>query len=102
MPKEVKILKGQTLADIAIQECGQLEGLRYIAKYNSCSMTEDLGAGFLLDIYEEGINANTLRIITKEGIKPACKFSPFIENEALPPVLGGIGYMAVGIDFIVS
>lgn len=42
MKQKVKILAGQSLLDIAIQECGTLEGVIELALLNGISVTESL------------------------------------------------------------
>lgn len=102
MLNEVKILKGQTLADIAIQETGWLEGLFDIAETNDISITEEVAAGTGVSIDNELVDSNQLRLNKLSLLEPATLFGPWVANEETAPALGGIGYMAVGIDFIVS
>lgn len=51
--KAIKVLYGQSVEDIAIQEYGALEGLRYLLPDNNLSLTELLYAGQELRIRTE-------------------------------------------------
>lgn len=102
MLNEVKIEKGQTLADMAIQETGWFEGIFDIADTNECGITDEIPAETLINIDDEKTFKNQLRLIKLENIKPATLFGPWKYEDIDEPVLGGIGYMAVGINFIVS
>ena len=72
----------QTLPDIALQECGNIEAAFDIARLNGLSLTDELKTGQTLD-----------------GVKPATAPSAG-EVEAAP--YGGIGYMGIEIDFVVK
>ncbi len=102
MLNAVKIEKGQTLADIAIQETGWLEGIFDIAETNDIGVTDELASETIINVDDQKTYKNQLRLIKLAEIKPATKFGPWKYEEIDEPVLGGIGYMAVGINFIVS
>ncbi|MBN1185777.1 MAG: hypothetical protein JXB49_26075, partial [Bacteroidales bacterium] len=99
--REVKILKGQTLADIAIQETGCLDGLFDLAITNGISMTEQLSSGSDIDIADTDINEQAYRLVKLENVKPATEFG-YVLSGGEDPMPEGIGYWSVGIDFIVS
>lgn len=101
MPKEVKILNGQTLADIAIQETGWLEGLFDLSVTNGISLTEEIAAGSNLDVADTDVNQPAFRLIKLEEIKPATAFGYVITGEE-EPGQEGIEFWAIEIDFIVS
>ncbi|HLO59065.1 MAG TPA: hypothetical protein VK172_14690 [Lentimicrobium sp.] len=101
MLKEVKILKGQTLADIAIQETGELAGLFQIAFKNGISLTDDLAAGEVIQVDDLDINISELRKIRLDNVVPATAFGYVVNEEGEEPILDGIGYWSVGMDFIV-
>jgi trans-2-enoyl-CoA reductase len=99
MQKEFKVLKGQTLADIAIQETGHLEGIYDLAIRNGISMTEILRADQVLVVDDSDRNMRLYTRIKSENIKPATEFNMWTEEV---PELSGIGYWAIGIDFTIS
>jgi hypothetical protein len=102
MLNAVKIKKGQTFADFAIQETGWFEGLFDLAQTNNCGLTDILPAETLLKVDSEKTHVHMLRQVKLSGIKPATQFCFWLTEETPEPQLGGIGYMAVGIDFIVT
>lgn len=101
MLKEVKILNGQNIADIALQETGNFEGLFDLAVTNGISLTQEVAAGSSLSVNTENINEAAYRQVKKENVIPATDFG-FVLYEGSEPILEGIGYWAIGIDFIVS
>ncbi|MCD7935975.1 MAG: hypothetical protein LUG98_03875 [Tannerellaceae bacterium] len=84
----------QSLIDFAIQECGTFESTFTLAEHNDLSVTSDIPAGTEIEFLPEWIDRkNTLR-----RIEPATALSS--QDRELP--WGGIGYMAIEFDFIVS
>lgn len=86
----------QTLLDIAAQQCGQLDSLFDVAAANNMGITDELVAGQLVNA-PDPVVVDIAAFFKRYGIYPASGVTN-IDN-ALP---GGIGYMAVGFDFIVS
>ena len=99
MLKKVNLLEGQNLSDIAIQELGIIEGIFDLALANNISMTEILPGNTEIVIDPEKGDQMKMRQIRSEQIIPATNTDLIPENVLMP---GGIGYMAVGIDFIVN
>lgn len=92
----IKILKGQSLFDIAIQSAGSIEHIFELAIENNISITESLDAGTQIIVPDNiELNSNVVSYYTRNSLKPATAI-------AKPMQLGGIGYMAIEIDFIVS
>ena len=97
---EVRVLNGQTLFDIAIQETGSMENAYAIAEANGISMSDDLPPmltgpdGIIADSSVTGTFA-------ARKIKPATGMSivPGQEEELMPD---GIGYMIIEQTFIVA
>lgn len=96
----MEVRHGQSLLDIAIQETGSAEEALTIALMNGKCLTEALGSGEQIEVPddEEG-NRDTHEFYRKRHILPATASTK--EEEALSPY-GGIAYMGIGIDFIVS
>lgn len=86
----------QSLFDIAVQECGSVEAVFDFAALTGLSVTSDIDAAEIKvpEVVDEKV-VMTMRI---NSIKPATAITE--ENEAVP--LGGIGYMAISVDFIIS
>lgn len=89
------VLDGQSLIDVAIQCCGSAEAAYDIALLNNISITEDLTAGLELTI-PAAVNSSVVSYYTQKGIKPATALTD------TDTVFGGIDYMGIEIDFIVS
>ncbi|MDU1893041.1 MAG: hypothetical protein E6767_20385 [Dysgonomonas sp.] len=92
MEKETIALESQSLFDIAVQSCGAVEAVLDLAVANNISITDALHPGQLIDNTDIKDN-RVFDYYRTKGLTPA---SGDVE------VRGGIGYMAVGIDFIVS
>ena len=95
---EVKV--GQSLLDIALQETGNADNALLIAFANNISATNKLTAGDILSIPDNiEKNMDVLEVYQEKYVSPAT--IPTSQQEALNPS-GGIGYMSIEIDFIVS
>lgn len=92
-----KALAGQTLLDIAIVTAGGIEALVDMAVVNGMAVTDDLRNGQKI-VCTEVKKRNVVQLFTVSGQQPATAMTA--EDEELLP--GGIGYMAVGVDFVVS
>lgn len=94
----VIVVSGQSLLDIAVQAAGSVEAAFEIAAANGLSVTDELTAGMSLAIptvHNQAV-ADRFRVaglIPKSGLRPE-------DIEAAP--FGGIGYMGIEIDFIIS
>ena len=87
--------QGQWLGDIAVRESGDITSVIEMAVDNNISITENLIVGTEL-MKTEAINRRVMNYYDINEIHPATA----MERE--PGTPGGIGYMAVGITFIVS
>lgn len=92
-----KALAGQTLLDIAIVTAGGLEALVDMAAANGIAVTDDLAAGQEIALAEVR-RRSVVQQFAAGSSQPATAMIE--EEEQLLP--GGIGYMAVGVDFVVS
>lgn len=93
----VKILEGQTLFDIAVQELGDAERVMEIATFNDISITEDLLPGSFIqvpayDLTKRGI----VNLFSRMCIKPASGGITVTEKNE------GIDYWEIEKDFIVQ
>jgi len=91
-----EILKGQCLFDIAIQETGTVENTIEIAVGNNMSVTDMLVPLANIDIPDSvDMESKVYKYYKALNLKPASDTSTVKK-------LGGIGYMGIEIDFIVS
>lgn len=95
--REIIVKQGQSLADIAIQYYGNIEGLFDLADRNNISPSGSVEPGSTL-MLGDPIRKNLVLFFEKEKVTVA-------SNKDLPePTTGGtgIGYMIIGDTFIVS
>jgi len=92
----VRVLDNQSQFDIAIQCLGSAEAAIQLAFLNDVSVTDDLKAGRELELTDV-VNKQIANYYTTKGLHPATGIT---DDEVA--AFGGIGYMAIGIDFIVS
>lgn len=91
---DLKALQNQSLLDIAIQLGGSLESVFELAVANDISITESTNPGQTIFLNNQS-QSQIVDYYRSRGITPA---TSIIDSRQQ----GGIGYMAVGIDFIVS
>lgn len=98
--KTVIVLDNQRLIDISMQELGDVERLVELAALNGVSMTEELVAGSTIQIPDyEAAKVTTVKTFSDTSKAPASA----TESDHFPKVPpGGIGYMQIGGNFIVS
>lgn len=89
----------QSLLDIALAECGTVEAAVSIAAQGDLAITEDLTSGQVLNYQPKTVDKAVLARLQSYGANPATALSPL--DLAIVP-FGGIGLMAVEIDFCVS
>ena len=95
----VKVLKFQSILDIAVQETGSMENAFEIAAANGKAITDDINSGELFIPNELQLNANVVNRLADKRIKPATALTS--EDITISP-FGGIGYMKIAYDFIIS
>jgi hypothetical protein len=97
--KTIKILPGQTLIDLAIQELGDPSRLIEIAVLNNASPTEELAAGSFINVPDYDLSMrSTVNLFSTPSNAPS---SADIDNEFVTKE-EGIGYWIIGNDFKVS
>lgn len=67
----IKVLSGQSVFDIALQELGSVLGILEIAQLNGISVTETLTPGQTLNVPDFAIEANVVADFKRNKIKPA-------------------------------
>jgi hypothetical protein len=92
--KEIKVMSGQSLLDVAIQESGAVEAAFDMALLNGISITGALVAGAVL--LGAGVAGKLVADYYRaKRLKPAT----YTDREVL---LTGIGYMVVEDNFIIA
>lgn len=86
----------QSLLDMQLIASGSLEGLIDLCRLNDLPPTAELQDGQELTVGDV-TDTRTARLYALRGISPATAIE---EVEGI--IMGGIGYMAVQVDFIVS
>lgn len=94
----MRVSERQSIYDIAIQLGGDLEAVMELALINGLSITDELSAGQLVQV-PEILNADTVNYFQLKGIVPE---TAGIEIDESLPILEGIGYWAIDVDFVVS
>lgn len=99
MEAKTTVRNNQNLFDISLQVSGScLARVIDLARLNDISITDHLTAGGVLLTGVSAADQDILNHYKREGITPATGNPDNLEV----PVLGGIGYMAIGLDFKVS
>lgn len=95
----IRVSENQSLFDIAVERLGSAEAAFDLAVKNRLSVTEVLSPGQTLALTDT-VDADVAGYFTSRNLKPATAVTQTDESGEL--VLEGIGYWAIGIDFIVS
>ena len=69
-----KVLKRQTLSDIALEIYGDISGLPGLARANGLAITAELEAGQVLQCPDVVYDAYLQNYVRKYGIKPATEY----------------------------
>ncbi|MBQ3657997.1 MAG: hypothetical protein II956_14345 [Bacteroidales bacterium] len=88
----------QTLLDLALQTGGTAESAMELALINSRCLSDELEAGNEITLPDLPQNRQMVKYYSVNGILPATGLKP----EFSGIVYGGINYMGIEIDFIVS
>ena len=91
----LKAKNRQSLLDMQLIASGSLEGLIDLCRLNDLPVTAELQDGQEVTLGEVA-DARTARLYALRGISPATAI-----EETGDIIMGGIGYMAVQVDFIV-
>lgn len=98
MKKTVQPIDRQSLLDVAIQTSGGVEAAVEMSVKNDLSITDTLPDGVPIDTVAP-VDKNVLARYEARDVRPATDLSA--EDLATAPY-GGIGYMGIEVDFIVS
>lgn len=90
----------QSLVDIAVQECGSFEAAFTLGERNGLALTETLEAGTELE-YGPGDITNK-QVVIGLAVRKAKPATAITAEDAAAAPWGGVGYMGIEIDFIVS
>lgn len=99
--ERITVKDRQSLLDMAVKNGGSVETALAIAEANGISITDELEDGQVLEIPETMASADsrTAGKYNVLGLEPATELSAD-EMAACPS--GGINYMGIEVDFIVS
>ena len=92
------VQQGQSILDVAIQQCGSVESILDMAALNSISVTDDLNAGASL-VMPDAKDGKVVSYYSVNRVTPATAVT--LDEINQHPV-GGINFMGIEIDFIVS
>lgn len=87
----------QTLLDLQLIACGSLDGIIDTCARNDLSITEELADGQEIDVVGT-VNKKVVVMYGNKGYQPATAIS----GVGAGIKYGGIGYMAIGVDFVIS
>lgn len=88
------VLSGQSLLDISVQTAGSVESVFGLAAKNGLSVTDSIEAGTETSDVPEAANGPVADYFRAKNLRPATGFNRE-DNFS-----GGIGFMAVEINFI--
>lgn len=90
----------QSLLDMAVQECGSFEAAFALSERNNIALTDDLTAGQEMEVAPEDVDKKRIvAALAAQDVKPATAISA---GDAARVPWGGIGFMGIETDFIVS
>lgn len=92
------VQQGQSILDVALQQCGNIEAIFEMAALNSISVTDDLPAGNSL-VMPEAKDGKVVSYYSVNRVTPATAVT--LDEINQHPV-GGINFMGIELDFIVS
>ncbi len=97
--KSVKVLDGQTLVDIAVQELGDAERVMEIAEANEMKVTDDLVSGSEIMVPDfDRTKRSIVNLFSDDANKPASALT-VDETEGVGE---GIGFWIIENDFVVQ
>lgn len=94
--KSVTVKDGQTLFDIAVQSLGIVDRVFELAQLNGLGITDELVSGQIIELPDVKFEHED---IVKHFTKPWFPASGDADSDL---ILGGIGYMQIGTNFVVS
>ena len=95
----MEVMQGQNLLDVAVQTTGNADNALLIALHNGICLTDDLTEGQTIQTDTGTRDANTLNYYEQRNLHPATAVTEAQEAET---PYGGIEFMGIEIDFIVS
>lgn len=100
---KVKVVAKQSLFDIAIENQGSvLQAFRW-AQQNGLSVTDELTPGQELEFPDITDNSNTdITSYFSGSSKKIATATTYTSEDNTSPILEGIGYMAIEVDFEVQ
>lgn len=88
----------QTLFDIAISQLGDFDAALDLSVANDVSLSQTLNQGKVISFDNNLKNSSVVRFFNTSKLTPATG----IDFSNRTPVVGGISYMGINLNFIVS
>jgi hypothetical protein len=92
--RNVTVSDKQTLLDISVAKMGDLDSVFDLARLNNMAVTDVINSGDVLQVADAPADEDVVNEFTARKFKPA--------TADVELILGGIDYMGIQIDFIVS
>lgn len=96
---ESKILNGQNLTDIALRDTGNADNALEMALANGLSLTDDVAPGEIILPEDTNDVVQHVAYYRRRNLQPATAITS--ADESVAPI-GGIEFMGIEIDFVVS
>lgn len=96
MKRIINAGEGQTLLDIAIQYCGNVEVAIFLSELNGISITKELAIGE--EIFVPAVLVEDRKVVSVFADKNLIPAS----DDSYEPIQEGIGFWMVNLDFKVS
>lgn len=96
---KVDVMKYQNILDVTVQKTGTMENAFEIAADLGMSLSDDITPGKISISDFLAKDMNVVNRLYAKNIKPATAVT---DNELTASPFGGIGYMKIEYDFIVS
>ena len=97
--QRIKINEGQTILDIAIQHCGDVELAYDLAVANGLNFSDDLIIGNEMVVFDVALEKKK---VVEVFNNPNNILVPASRKDDANVALEGIGYWAIGVDLVVS
>lgn len=99
---QVSVMAGQTLLDLAVQELGSLEAVFALSLLNRLPTTAELTTSQMIDFSINPLNKKVAQTFKNNSWKPASATTSAPAGQPPLPVLEGVDYWAIEVDFKVQ
>lgn len=99
---QVSVMAGQTLLDLAVQELGSLEAVFGLSILNHLPPTAELTTLQMIDFNINPLNKKVAQTFRNNNWKPASATTSAPAGQPPLPILEGVDYWAIEVDFKVQ